>query len=184
MKGGERIGPIQVIPPGLLGLFQLKGHGENPRELATLVNPILEMRDWYFQAQALDWPQARNGGVVPTANIAAGGVGFVAFSTPMTVPQDEIWYVHHLTIAVGNLAATDVFTGVATMRSVTGNDFFPGTYQGGQGFGGGANPRRTFATASGFWAPPGATCGAYVLQADTATTIPIAGFLRFTPMPI
>jgi len=77
------MGPLQVIPDGLLGFFDLKTFGRAPSELSEVVSPSLELRDWYFQSRA-EW--YTNGSISVTSN------GFYA---AVTVPATEWWFVHH-----------------------------------------------------------------------------------------
>lgn len=171
--------PIQVIPAGLLGFFNLKNNGQNPVELLEVVQPQLDMRDWYFQSAAED---------LPIASIALpnGSPGFNAFTTnPLLVPSDEWWYVLELTVRTGNLAATDAssFSGgyitpttgvfhtyqVGSRTSVTGNA--------GAAFQGCANAR-------GFFVPPDSALAVVIESLLTAATVTFSAHARVARLRI
>ncbi len=86
---------INRVPPGLLNLLGLKQTGRNPSSMAEFVQPIMELRDWYFAASQ----QVTTGSAVP-ANSA-----FQAVTIPITVPQDETWYVLQLSALLTRDAA-------------------------------------------------------------------------------
>jgi hypothetical protein len=92
---GPPLGPIQVIPPGLVGYLNLKQFGRLPDVLSSTVDPSLEMRDWYFQANVLYTVQLC--GATPiTPNFVTAGVDFFRFQVggvDFAVPKGQAWYV-------------------------------------------------------------------------------------------
>jgi len=94
-------GPIQLIPPGLLGFFNLKNSGKNPRTLDDNINPSLELLPWYLCSQ--------QEGLVGTLSIVDTNIGeFQAMTAldTLTVPDQEWWYVHSHSVHVA-LLSTD-----------------------------------------------------------------------------
>ena len=77
-------GRVQIIPTGLLGLFQIKNDGNMPSEVAQFYQPTLEMLPWLTGlAQQV---------VVDSRTLsAAGAFGFTTL--PMQVPQGKCWLV-------------------------------------------------------------------------------------------
>jgi len=94
----SQIGPVQVIPPGLLGFLQLKGLGENPSALLQEYQPSIEVRDWLMAARY----------EVAIGNTSSGANGFQGAGNLIVVPQNECWFVH--------------FYGVRGQLAVAGND--------------------------------------------------------------
>lgn len=110
--------PIQLFPPGLLGFFQIKNEGRNPASLINQVQPVLEARDWYFQATA---EAAITSGTV----VAPGLVGVFSLSIP--VPNNQYWYVHECRATIGGagLAAADrVEMAIGFINPTVGLPFF------------------------------------------------------------
>jgi hypothetical protein len=164
-------GQIQLIPPGLLGFLQIKNSGMNPSDLGSQVAPVLELRDWYFQARMLD--AINLFGAVGTVNVAAAGlVQFPVF----TVPSQSWLYVDNFSIVCALLAAEYVracpvlitFPGVTGQQQlVLGpdvNDVIT------------ARARQWAVGCGGFFCPPGSILGMKVFDIVTA------GNIAFTPM--
>lgn len=88
-------GPIQKIPGGLLDFLQLKNAGRNPADLPEVLQPVLEMQQWYWQTYA------EITGGTDAAIVAVGLVDKV------TVPDNEFWAVHEVQVdaalAVGSV---------------------------------------------------------------------------------
>jgi len=97
-------GPVQVIPPGLLGMLQLKNVGQLPDLLQGNIQPTLELRDWMLHANE-EYQLA-------SLNQALGTYDSTMFSmnTPVIIPQGQWWYVHNITayLVLGN---TDTLNG-------------------------------------------------------------------------
>ena len=178
----EMYRPIQIIPPGFLGFFNLKNEGKNPDELPSLLTPTIELRKWYLNATAQkmsatdatrSFANNLDGFAIPSANV-------------ITVPDGEWWYVHNLLgYAVLPAAANEaVQFGMCWVEPNNFLDYevFPPS-----------SPlltssatvtRRFFSIAADFWAPPGSVFGWYVNTAETATSISAALNGRITPLPI
>lgn len=72
-------GPIQVPPPGLLSLLNLKNTGRNPERMHDTYTPTLELRDMLLQFNLLDALKTL-GGTPPGVNLTNGQVGARSFS--------------------------------------------------------------------------------------------------------
>ena len=113
-------GPIQLIPPGLLGMFQLKT-GRNPRDLIESVQPTLEMRDWYFLVNQRPF----NGSLPSSLNVTTGMTGFQILAGAggqIVVPEREVWWVRSFGIFAGVAVGGDSIQmkpAYATSRSGT-----------------------------------------------------------------
>jgi hypothetical protein len=181
------IGPIQIIPPGLLGLLQLKQLGRLPDKLSDLVAPVVELRDWYLTARRVD----EFGLFGSSANLLLAGPsfsgisGFTLASGPiMAVPQNQIWWVEQFTIDVVLSGAAD-FIRFAPMiqsaapsltRQQTGPDVADVTT---------ARTRVVSARSDrGFWAFPGDVFSAIVFDSANAAANTVHARLRATPCPI
>jgi len=178
---------IQVIPPGLLGYFNIKRNGINPDTLVGQYSPSIEMRDWLFHAGAENWITSRNGGVTPTIGLGPGPavLGFKGFVTPIIVPEGEWWYVHDFTVTTeSTLVATDTVSfcvGYANPQNAPFTFCIQGDRQ--PLITGAATGRSGFSHAHNFFVPPGSSLGFLLVANDTASTVDYFGYLRFTPLP-
>lgn len=110
-------GPIQVIPPGLLGFLQLKNSGNNPRDMPESLLMTFDVLPWYLQAKKEI--------VVASSTLATDSQGFQSPPSVFNVPNSEAWYVHsHLVEVTGMALATDVLQMRCVYRSetITGAD--------------------------------------------------------------
>lgn len=122
-------GPIQVVPPGLLGFLQLKSAGKNPAWLSSDISPVFDLLKFYLA------PNAENV-VGVTGNIATGSTGFIqpTNQAAFIVPAEEWWYVHTFSMrtsvafaAAGDAAyfkpavVSDIFSAVGTARPLPCN---------------------------------------------------------------
>lgn len=96
--------PIQSQPQGLLGFLQLKNLGQNPSELPDVLQPVLELRDWYLQT---------NSEIVSGTDAAIAAVGV---SNNLIVPQGEYWFVHDVGLLI-QLAAGATWRGAICYRN-------------------------------------------------------------------
>lgn len=173
MKPGDGSGPIQLNPPGLLALLQVKNSGKNPTVLLDSVSPTVDMGTWYMRSMQ-EYSQV-------VGNLPADGSGTLGVS--ISVPQGEWWFVHELGLEVragaADAAATCIFGLV--MRPLSVSNALPIT-QWSQPLVGSATLRPFgFAVARGFWAPPGAPLfaeGHYTVGATNLTPIITATFTR------
>lgn len=180
-------GPIQVPPPGLLSLLNLKNTGRNPERMHDTYTPTLELRDMLLQFNLLDALKTL-GGTPPGVNLTNGQVGARSFSPVLLqVPANEIWWVEEYTVrSVLPAAATEVnqfqaayFTPLLGSLS---------TYAVGEASpvvtGVAAYSRQNVAVARGFWVPPTSEIGMLVNINDTATSIAYTGYCRYNPLRI
>lgn len=176
MNEREPKGPIQRIASGLLGFFNLKDQG-NPGVIRDALQGTLELKDWYFETSS-EIPA-----VISSIAVSPATSGFFPFNTnPLTVPQNEWWFVENFSLYAALPLGTDSFAGQPAMRMPnTSQDFvltpeMPATRTG---------PNQAWSNAAfGFWAPPGASLGVYIGQCASATTVAVNGGIRFTRLPI
>lgn len=170
--------PIQVIPPGLLGFFQLKNTGRNPDTMPGALDLSFDVRDWYFEARLED------AGAQGTVAKATGQSGMFGFTTnPIIVPQDEAWWVRSYTVDTPALAAGDNVTfapayqsGIAgTYHALPSSPSFASVS--------GVNTRG-IVTAEGFFLGPGMELGVYILGITAAATITFQGRVRVARLPL
>lgn len=144
-------GPIQISPPGLLNLLQLKSEGRSVSNLSDTCIPSLEMSTWWLRAAAqLDQTAYA---VTVAAAVVATYQDFTAPSNIM-VPNGEWWYVHEFaaTMATGAAgSATNVRLARATVRySGMGEQVQLGASQ------------TMLLTVNDLWLPPGTKLGFFV----------------------
>jgi len=180
----EPSGPIQAIPAGLLGFFNLKNVGRNPAVMPDTVQPTLELRDWYFESLAVFDLEPHS----ITFNPALGVTGFNPYTLAtvnMSVPENEFWWVEQLSLRAILGAATDKlsFAPAYRARPLGTQDIVlgqPSEYFVGDGTGG----AYAAVTASGFFLPAGAQLGIWIQKIASAGTITVDSTLRYTPLPI
>lgn len=90
-------GPLQTLPQGMLGFFQLKNAGKNPTDMPEVLQPVLELRDWYFQT---------NNQIMAGTDTAIAAAGTFAY---LTVPAGRMWAVHDVAITGTVAVASTVF---------------------------------------------------------------------------
>lgn len=86
-------GEINRVPVGLLSLLDMKARGQSPRILSSQVDASLEMLDFYLQNGRQVFSGSATSGAAP-ANAVIG-----------TVPQNELWYIHGISVNSGTLTA-------------------------------------------------------------------------------
>lgn len=177
----EDSGPIQLIPPGLLGFLQVKNQGRNPQLLPNTLQPTMDLLTWLMEARAET--------TVATVDVAPAAIGFTPYTTPaaVVVPSEEYWYVHDYTIQNNTaLIATSTVSFACAWRIVTGalfSQFGVGVPQ--PLLNGVAGGRGGFAFAEfPFFLPPGAEMGIRVIANEAAANITYQGNVRFTRLPI
>lgn len=177
------LGPIQVIPPGLMGLLQLKQQGRLPTDLADSVQPVLEMRDWYFTGRRVA-TTALFPGAAPLATFNVPGVQtFVPSAGGLaTVPNGQYWYVDTCA-AYGTLAAAaDTVRYSLVLLGSQGGDLVPLSVD--YADAANARVRRVMARADKpFWAQPGDQFAIYCEDVNTATNIVLSLSLRAAVLP-
>jgi hypothetical protein len=98
---------ISKLPLGILGFLGIKNGGEYPREMAGFYQPQLELLSMLAGVHAEELHLVNN------ALPAAGSTG--AFSTPLVVPNDQVWYVIAGGIRI-TTGAGEAWTGVVAIR--------------------------------------------------------------------
>jgi len=168
-------GPVQLIPPGLLGMLQLKNEGRSPRDFVETLQPVIEMREWLMQA---NWNEVTD----VSAALAAGILGPVTF--PALISGAGTW------LYVSQFSAYSTVGGAGIMRAKL---FY-------QRLTGGATPRHfagrqveglaTTATgicnpiSEGFFMPPNMQLGVYVTENTYAAAVTFTANFRWTSLPI
>lgn len=176
------MGPIQIIPPGLMGLLQLKQEGRLPGTLSETVVPVIEMRDWYLTARRVDTVGLFGAALQTAAALVTGNNGvrqltIGATGAPAQVPTGQIWFVEQFVIQANTAAAADVISFLPMLLSeqnlshAVGAPYIDTVT---------ARNRSCFAKADrGFWAYPGDIFAMGVIDIATAGITPGAN-LRAT----
>lgn len=180
----EALGPIQLIPTGLMGLLQLKQTGKMPGWLAQSVQPTIDLSDWYLQARRED-EQSLFGGTPTTVPLVTGNTQLRQFNAAAipVVPQNQLWWVEHYSVFGSTNAAADVMSFGPAIANAGGSSFqlvglpyidlAAGTRT------------RSFCTyaSRGFWAGPGDQF--WIMVFDIASAgITMQCRLRVTRLPI
>jgi hypothetical protein len=173
-------GPLQIFPPGLLGFLQLKNAGRNPQVLIDSLAPVLNAFEWYMQATQLQAPYPMS---VARTN---GQTGSAAFTTPaggLVIPAHEWWWVDTYTLFAGGLIATDTVQLVPTLFDpIAGTVRQVGAASDQKT--GSAATRAVHAFGRQFFAPPGSVFSVGTPTLETATSVTVFGYVRYTVLPI
>ena len=173
--------PINTLPRGLLDFLGIQSMGANPRNLAQLVQPIIDMMPFYL-AQEEEYFRLVRATTIPVGSAigtlwqwsSTAPVDIINGAAGLIVPNNEIWYVSEMTacVALSN-AANDFFIPQLTLLPAGGNgQFLPQTMYGMQPVLGTSPGQIAGAQlARPFWAGPGSTLmvqsGGYVFSAIT-----------------
>lgn len=172
--------PIQVIPPGLMGFLQLKNQGTNPEDFPGVLQPVMELRDWYLQARSQNF---LNAAATTTFTTGIGTSGFTTGAGNIIVPDQEWWFVHQYSLTAG-LVAGDTLNALLpvliTPRLGVQHRHQVGRMQTGPQTGANA---LVAALGEAFWAPPGSELG-FTYAGVAAVNISVAGYVRYTPLPV
>lgn len=172
-------GPLQILPPGLLGALQLKNMGKNPGALSSLVQGTLELRDWLLQ-QNYEVLGATN-----AASVTDNFTGFQDGGTGARVPEGEWWYIHEYQVNILALATGDVVHAAPAYQD--------NTVAGGDTITVGPDVRLvpTATTASltapawrQFFVPPNALFGGWILESNVAAALNLGCRIRMTRLPV
>lgn len=83
--------PIQAVPAGLLGFFQLKNNGQNPAEFPDVLQPNIDLLEWYLQSyQELASQQ----------NLLTYAPGSSSQLFPLVVPSDQWWWLSEVSLQI------------------------------------------------------------------------------------
>lgn len=174
-------GPIQVQPPGLLGLLQLKNLGRNPHSLDDLVVPTFDLGEWYLRADQFEASH------VPCVPQATGAIGFVAigFGTAalFEVPSSEWWYVHTAQLFSGSIPAGDQVIAAAAWRE-GGSASVAQMVSDPVAVAVSTVDQQLWVSARDFWVPPGAIFGVVLTRLETAAGLDFNMQVRATRTPI
>lgn len=101
-------GEINRVPAALLSLLDMKARGNSPRDLSGTLTATIDLFDLY----TLDRRVVAVGQAGPITSVG----GFFDSSSPQAtlVPQNEYWYVHHVTCRA--LAPLNGATGALVFR--------------------------------------------------------------------
>lgn len=173
--------PVQLSPPGLLNLLQLKTGGVNPDDVQREIQPTIDLEAWWLRA-------ARTVDLTNRGITALAGVnGYIDFSpNVIQVPANAWWYVHAYSVTF-TVAALDQVLGLrlAMLYNPTGTQRyrFVGEYV----------PQASVTSttsdlalnASELWAPPGSRLGfyAYYITGPGGCVAQVRG-LEYTELPI
>jgi len=167
MRAGEPSGPIQLIPPGLLGLLQIKSPaGQNPNVLNADVQPGIDLEAWWKRANRQVW--GLNSGVT----LPAAAYGNIAQYSPnaIAVPQNQWWFVHSYTTRASVNGGGTAFglrqgmgwnaTGTLRYRALGDVVFDNMTLTAAMG--------NVLMLSENFWMPPGSFLGHYISLVSVA----------------
>lgn len=185
-------GQIQLAPPGLLGLLQIKNFGQNPQQLSDTYVASFPMVPWALLANAealqVGFAVGAIGGNLSAANFNSDA----ASSVPGTfnVPNREWWYVHRFTLGFSPGAATTELSwpaigylvdAAATPKylAVSPPVLGPVTV----GAGGDPNAPLQIA-ANDFFVPPGSQLGFTINVANAAATNAASLAALITRLPV
>jgi len=165
MKEREPVGPVQVLPPGLVNLLQLKVGGYAPDALRQDIQPSLDMLPWWLRATRRTVREEQFIVQLPANTYASVQplVGNVTLG-PLVVGQREWWHVEACCFRVSN------DTGSVTSPIKVGviEPGGPGASDNNQTYGVGvttlASAVYDVVDAHDFWMPPGARLGVWVGQ--------------------
>lgn len=144
--------PISRFPAGLLDLVGSQNFGENPRQLADVVAPVVDIGQQYLVTLQ----------VAAFGSTAAGAAGFNAFTNvPLVVPNGEVWKVVALNTTVVSAAGqSGKFSPGVRIGGTAGPAFplgDPVNYVASEN-------NWTFWDLQEFWAPAGYEFGAILAQ--------------------
>lgn len=176
----KSFGPIQVIPPGLLGFLNLKSHGENPDTMGSEYQPTIELGEWLLQR---DYELVGGTAMtLVTANLGSRPFTGGVLSSP--VPADEWWYVHEFCVFSVVIAVGDTVGGAVAWRIGDPGNFGISIHGPHEVFAGAANKVALFRSDQPFFAPAGSQLALYVTQATFAVNLGLAGWARITRLPV
>lgn len=173
--------PIQVLPPGLLGMLQLKTGGNNPDTIMGEVRPTIDLLDFYLRA--ISQPIL----VTPTATpgTKSGQFADVYTTNNVLVPQSEWWWVESYLVFAGGGVGSIVRdlkpvarlggnpNGWMLLGDSVGNINVPGT---------GADAATV--GARGFWLPPGSAFGFSHSGITAGAGITVTGRIQRSVAPV
>jgi len=158
----EPVGPVQVLPPGLINLLQLKVGGYVPDALRQDIQPTIDLEAWWLRAARKVLPGAYTNGVAAAA--VDDQVGIFTTGLVSIRPGDKAWWYVHRASVLGLANGGAVTVQQLCVRTPGGTSAFAndallmyGDFLPTQ-----ANGTYHLHTAGGFWMPPGSSLGMYV----------------------
>ncbi|HEX8802142.1 MAG TPA: hypothetical protein VF772_26200 [Terriglobales bacterium] len=169
------MGAISQIPQGLLSLLQIKEMGRNPDSLAETVQPQVDLGQLWLNRLIVDITTLLTGATVTSVNVPTAGAGTYQF-TPLTVPNNQTWWIESMTVQCTLLAAENIrmnpgFVNISgscphTLGTGDFNDIVT------------ARVRQARMTAHNFWLLPGSIPLVCVYDSLTAGNISVGCGLR------
>lgn len=174
------LGPVQIIPPGLLGFLQLKNMGKNPQLIPDSYQPTIEMRDWLFLARYEEVSVTITGGIsVGYTEFNGGDIGVYSG----VVPDNEAWWLVGITARTRPMIATESCQmeiawsqkngALSSQRPISIGPTSPRVV--GQAP---LNQTRAICSAGQLFLPPGAWLGIYALENVALSAMSISADLR------
>lgn len=155
-------GPVQTPAPGLLSLLNLKSTGQLPDKFTNQILPVLGQEGFLLRGSLQDEVSAH------AVTVAAAPVGaFTPFTQPLTVPNNETWYLEAACVngaAGGAGAVVDEYALAYQMPGGPNPMYVIGNYNNVAA----AKPS-SMSSALGVWLPAGARIGVWI---GTITTNP------------
>lgn len=108
-------GPVQIVPPGLLGMLNLKNVGRNPNTLDSNIQGGIDLTEW-LMLQGQEYYHFEDTVPIAGRNTIFQGVSLI-------VPDNEWWYVWTHTASVTCLVGDSVVAlqAVAQIPAALGN---------------------------------------------------------------
>jgi len=164
---------LQPAAPGLLSMLELKARGFNPDKLSDTVQPTIDLTHWY----GADRPQ-----VVSGVEAIASGVLFDTVATfsssPLAVPDGEIWWVREYMVQLNCTPATATWAYLGIAPALVYREIDPALSRRGMIIGKECNANSSLPVGAGiapgtgglavspalrnFWAPTGSQFGVYL----------------------
>ena len=187
MMPRDPVGPIQVMPPGLLNMLQLKSGGTNPDAMRQDVQPVFDLEAWWMRATRLK-VAAAYGIAIGAPNAIQGFVAFLDGTGLITLGPTarEWWYVHSATAkAVTTLTATSARMRLGTIEVGGPLTGFDSLVVSDDVLSIGAAESGVLG-ARGFWMPPSSSLALYVdsvASAGGVLSVSVSGF-DYSVLPI
>jgi hypothetical protein len=176
---GKGSGPIQVIPPGLLGLLNLKNSGRLPNILLDEVQPGIDLEPWWLRANLLLAGLSSDSLAIGTYN---NFQPFTAGAGAITVPQNQWWFVEWYSASFTTVNQATGIDLALRFQSLGTPQWTPlGAIDPEAAI---INNARFNLVAKGFWAPPGSDIGYCVSSVAVGALAVSTLALRYTPCPI
>lgn len=172
MSAGELRATVQTYAEGLLSFLGVKNAGQNPHELAKIIDPVIDIAPWMFATRAVN-------SLIATGTTVAG-IGFVPINATnaLIVPNGELWYVIDYRVTATLIAGEDINFSAA-YADLNNTGFYPI----GPGAGGAGISRPSARAERPFFLPSGYRLGAWLAFQTTAATIEMdaqARYVRFS----